>query len=388
MSKLRIFVQTYTPASPQRNAELKRCLDGNSAQYEVIKVNRQERITFREWFSIINEHASDDDISVLTNSDILFDATLSNAHNIKQDECYALVRWQKGEPLTTGADTWIFRGKIKTIEDCDFGLGIADCDYAIAERLTRAGYMLRNPCYDIVGQHVHDSNLRTYYGMAKIGGPHRKTCPPTRIADHGKIVKVWTVVSESHEHYLADYLAPSIPQGVHHEVRRVPQHCTSGVYLTDGWKTQMAEKLKVMIEMAETCDMFVFLDADVKLRDQCALDAMIFELGDNDIVFQRDRIMACAGVFIGRGNERTVALFKAALSVLDKHGCDQPAINASLKTVPIKWGYLSSAFWNFSFFAASEWDGKLKFTIPQDAILVHGNWAKGRERKRAILDMA
>lgn len=387
--KIRLFIQTYTPDNAQRKKELEECLAANEALpwLEVVKVERHERITFREWFSIINDHAGDDDFSVLANSDIRFDETLKLANEVQAGECFALTRWEKGFLHDTGADAWVFRGKIRPVEDCDFGLGVADCDYAIAERLHRAGYTLANPSHEIHGHHCHASRHRTYYKMARIPKPHITHTPQLRLADRHKKPSVYSFYSETHKDMFRNYLQASMPAGVDFQYRVVPQHCASGEYHQDGWKLQMAEKLRYLIEIAEKGEIFVFLDADIKIRSPHVFGTMMEELGDADIAFQRDHQTACAGCFIARGNAKTVKLFKDALDIIDDHGCDQPAINAILKRSEVKWRYLTNKFWNYSFFIAREWDGVRVFTIPGSALLVHANWTRGLDKKRRILDM-
>lgn len=386
---IRLFVQTYTPANAQRKQELESCLAANEAipWLTVVKVERPDRITFREWFSIMNEHVSDGDISIVANSDIKFNETLKLSEDIGEDECFALTRWDKGFLHNTGADAWIFRGKIKDIQDCDFGLGVADCDYAIAERLQRSGYRLANPSQEIQCHHLHDSKFRTYYQLKKVPKPHITHVPQLLLRDRHKKITVYSFYSESHKEMFRDYLQASMPAGTDFQYRVVPQHCQSGEYHQDGWQAQMAEKLRYLIEIAEKGETFIFLDADIKIRSPYFAAVMLEELCDADIALQKDHQTACAGCFIARGNAKTVKLFKDALDIIGDHKCDQPAINAILKRSEVKWRYLTSKFWNYSHFMAREWDGVRVFTIPSSAILVHANWTRGLDKKRRILDM-
>lgn len=385
---IRLFVQTYDAKNAPRQAELQKCLDGNANLIHVVAVERQDRITFREWFDIINQTVEADDVSILANSDILFNETVKLAESIRHNECYALSRWENGKNLKHGADAWVFRGNIRDVDNCDFGLGIAHCDYAIADRLTRAGYLLRNPSNNIEANHVHESNLRTYYGLKKVDSPYIEEIPITSILSNQAVLPVWCAVSPSHEGLLNDFLAPSIPQGTPFNVRRMEQKCTSGVFHTEGWKNQMVDKVKVMQEMTQGDGYFVFLDADVKIRHPLALEAMLSELGDNDIAFQKDDNAACTGVFIGRCNDRTRNLFDLTQTVIDRHGCDQNAINECLSSLGIKWCFLSNKFWNYSHYILKVWDGKSSLPIPKEAMLVHANWCMGIDRKRAILEKA
>lgn len=386
--KTRLFIQTYIPQNVQRKEELEVTLAHNQTILEVITVDRPDRITFKEWFGIINEYAEYGDISILANSDIKFDETIILANELRPDECFSLTRWDNGLMHNTGADTWIFRGKVKNVEDCEFGLGIADCDYAIQERLHRAGYRLFNPSGDIKTHHCHQSAFRTYHGVPGVPKPHLNHIAQTALKYIRQEPMIHTSYSGSHVEFYENYLKPSLPKGAKITVKELPQHCPSGMYLSNGWLQQMTEKLDFMIEMVENNELFVYLDVDVKIRSPYAIHAMIEELGDCDIAFQKDRNTACAGVFIGRRNERTIELFNNARTIIESHGCDQPAINACLLGSGVKWKYLSEKFWNFSHFAPFEWTGKIKFQIPSIALLVHANWCRGSELKKKLLDMA
>lgn len=224
--------------------------------------------------------------------------------------------------------------------------------------------------------------------MSKIPKPHITHVPQLLLSERRGLVSVFTSFSDSHADYYDNYLKPSLPKGTNVFIKKVTQHCQSGIYLSDGWLNQMTEKLDFMIEMVENNEIFIYLDVDVKVRSEYAFSTMIEELGDHDMAFQKDKNIACAGVFIGRRNPQTIKLFKMAREVIGKYGCDQPAINACLKESGVKWKFLSKKFWNFSFFAPFEWDGGLRFQIPNDVVLVHANWCKGEELKRKILDMA
>lgn len=388
--KIRLFVQTYQSNNAPRQAELESCLATNRALdgVEVITIDKHDRLTFREWFDIINQYAEDGDLSVLANSDIQFDQSIHLGSECAEDEVFCLCRWDKGAMLEIGADAWFFRGKIRPIEDCEFGLGIADCDYAIADRLTRAGYRLSNPSYEIKGTHIHASAHRTYYGMKKIPGPHIITVPNQLLCDRNVKLRVGSIFSPSHAGMFEKYLKSSMPADIEHIVREMPQHCPTGIYYSQGWKGQMRMKCQFLLEMAKEGGIFMFLDADIKIRSPHAFAQAITELGIHDIAFQRDHRTACAGLFIARGNERTVKLFTDALAIIDKHGCDQPAINEVLARGGVNWKYLSSKFWNYSFFCAKEWDGRLRFAIPRDAMMVHANWCRGMALKTKILDLA
>lgn len=192
--RIRLFVQTYTPANEQRAKELAYCLRQNKALsfLEVVELPAHDRLTFREFFAKANETADADTVSVFANSDIRFDATLALARWMHPGQAWCLSRWRtdtmvfdgrqaKGQRTPLGADAWCLRGKIREVKDCDFGMGISFCDYAIAARLRASGYALHNPAWSIRTWHHHASNHRTYHGMANIPRPWVSLVPPSSL---------------------------------------------------------------------------------------------------------------------------------------------------------------------------------------------------------------
>jgi hypothetical protein len=161
---IRLFINQYTDKNPARNKELEKCFTINQNYFgfeNVITFNT--RLPFSDFFAIVNLCSEENDISIIANSDIYFEG-LSGIDNIQGNEVYALSRWD-GNTLydhEDSQDAWVFRGKIKPIPDCNFGLGIPGCDNAIAERLHRAGYTVLNPSKSIKAIHLHSSNIRNY----------------------------------------------------------------------------------------------------------------------------------------------------------------------------------------------------------------------------------
>lgn len=130
------------------------------------------RPTYKDFFDYINKYTQDDDINIIANSDIFFDDTILNVNKLKQDECFALSRWEIGKDglpnhvqvqvRGDSNDTWCFRGNIKHIEYCDFTLGKAGCDNRIAYEIQKAGYKISNPSKTIKTWHLHNSGIRHY----------------------------------------------------------------------------------------------------------------------------------------------------------------------------------------------------------------------------------
>ncbi len=127
------------------------------------------RPTFHQFFEIIYQVSSNDDVNLLFNSDIYFDETLALARNIQSDEVYALNRWDvlsekeiRLFPKYSTADVWIFKGKVREIA-ANYYLGQLGCDNKLLYDLYEVGYKLSNPSLSIFSFHLHQSNIRGEY---------------------------------------------------------------------------------------------------------------------------------------------------------------------------------------------------------------------------------
>ena len=171
---IRLFINKYKDKHIARNRELEKCFSFNQNVFvaeNVISFN--SRLSFADFFSQVNLLAKESDISIIANSDIYFES-VDHFEMIKENEVYALSRWD-GNTLydrEDSQDAWLFRGKIKPIPDCNFGLGIPGCDNAIAERISRSGYTVLNPSKSIKAIHLHSSNIRNYGHRTVVSKPY------------------------------------------------------------------------------------------------------------------------------------------------------------------------------------------------------------------------
>jgi hypothetical protein len=186
--KTRLFLNYYLDKNPDRQWELDRCLTHNLdnplidktyvltdvsantlpgvlSATEVVKF--EGRPLFSDFFRVANEYAAAGDVTIIANTDIYFNHTLQHIHDLEDEECYALSRWDdtpgglKPFHYWDSQDAWIFRGKIKPVYG-DFSMGIPGCDNRLAYELKKAGYTVSNPCQTIYAMHVHNSAIRHY----------------------------------------------------------------------------------------------------------------------------------------------------------------------------------------------------------------------------------
>lgn len=206
---MNLFINLYRDKNPQRQKELDECLSRNLlckridrlycivdrlsdwmdfiGSDKIVLFKQETRPTFNDFFNLINDYATPKTISVIANSDIYFDDENIKLieENIRTVDCFALARWDVLEggivklfdrPDT--GDVWCFKGKIKQVENCDFGQGNPGCDNAIANRLEVAGYRVLNPSKDVRTYHLHLSGIR-HYDASK--GSKDRISPPYKL---------------------------------------------------------------------------------------------------------------------------------------------------------------------------------------------------------------
>jgi hypothetical protein len=128
------------------------------------------RPLYEDFFEIANQLCkSENDFSIIANSDIYFDGTLSAVvDHLKHSQCAALSRWDiqpNGHAVlfdrNDSQDAWIFRGPVRSVLG-DFCVGIPRCDNRILHELRRAGYEVINPAFSIRALHLHSGPRAEY----------------------------------------------------------------------------------------------------------------------------------------------------------------------------------------------------------------------------------
>ncbi len=188
-----LYTPFYISSNEERNAENLYCLKKNLEHPDIVKVyllNEEEKLpieheklvhisipkrpSFAYIFDVISKQDTGSSIKVLANTDIYFDETLAKAKDIKNDEIYALTRWDK---QTDGSkkfflkyhsqDAWIFTIDLdKSIGH--FPMGQPGCDKRLVYEFKNSGYEVKNPSFSIHITHVHASGFRPYLNNEKI----------------------------------------------------------------------------------------------------------------------------------------------------------------------------------------------------------------------------
>jgi hypothetical protein len=182
---VKLFTTYYREADEIRRSELELCLLKNirssvfdkvyilseadqlpfvDSRVTMIKVST--RPTFQKIVDTLNSLVSDEDIVVVSNTDIYFDRSLQQARDIRVNELWALTRYDVVNESQIqlyisykSSDAWIFKGKCR-IKQADFYFGQLGCDNRFAALAYEYGYNIRNPCLTVVSYHVHGSAVR------------------------------------------------------------------------------------------------------------------------------------------------------------------------------------------------------------------------------------
>lgn len=264
-----LFINWYNEKNQKRAGELIECLNKNceckaidfvinisdvqAPHPKVIQSKYIPRLTFADYFHCINATVTDNDISIIANLDIYFDETLSAVKQMKKDDAYALTRYDVDGDKTTffnrtdSQDVWIFKGKIKPVNDAEFYLGIPGCDNAIADRLQRAGYNVTNPSLTVKTYHLHSSNIRNYMNakgqsvVKPVSRPY-KLLTPWEIGKHKlSIYHIGMYAEREQQHYLRTMLS------------------MLGDYYEDDWEIELKKRgkdgfRKYVIERSQKAD--------------------------------------------------------------------------------------------------------------------------------------
>jgi len=179
---IRLFTSHYTEPDESRRKELEQCLLRNVENPVVGSVYlwlenveappvRSEKLvtrrgdhrpTYADFIDWIGElDPSDQDLSIICNSDIYFDSSIAAlVDGLGVGQCAALSRWEAGAASAAGPlsrndsqDVWVFRGLLKNIEG-DFPVGVRRCDNRFLHELNKAGYRVINPGFSIRTYHL------------------------------------------------------------------------------------------------------------------------------------------------------------------------------------------------------------------------------------------
>ena len=172
------YTEYWDCGNEDRNFEVITCINKNITSNLFDKIfifseNKEERlletpiITSRITYQYVFDNCIEG-INVFCNSDIEFNETINLAENIKNDEFYALTRYEDNMKLhkfddpyegQDSQDVWIWKDACK-IKNANFTLGLPGCDNKIAYFAVMNMYKLKNPSLSIKTYHKHLTNIR------------------------------------------------------------------------------------------------------------------------------------------------------------------------------------------------------------------------------------
>lgn len=182
MSPIILHINYFQCGDPARQKEYDFCFSRNqfSGYFSQI-INYNGRMTYEDFFTETRYHP--EAIHVLANLDIYFNETILLAQEIKEDEAYALTRWElydltpvpfeeyhNGVKAMHSQDVWIIRGGAKPVFG-GFNMGVAGCDNRIAFELAQY-YTVKNPSDKIQCIHKHQNDERNYSIPGKVDPPY------------------------------------------------------------------------------------------------------------------------------------------------------------------------------------------------------------------------
>ena len=155
----------------------------------IVKIERvNKRPTYKNIFNYCNSNFEENEICVISNTDIYFDKTINyvNVDNLT-NRFICLTRYDvlpnggvsffnQNGISTLSQDTWIFKTPIK-INGGGYLMGKPGCDNKIALEALNSGYIVNNPSLAIKTYHIHNTGYRTYNRNDSVGGPYIGVSP-------------------------------------------------------------------------------------------------------------------------------------------------------------------------------------------------------------------
>lgn len=204
---IHLLINYYKTNSSERNSEIDYCMNNNYYNCFIDKLHifsninmsnfddplhkisfiLNDRPTYKMYFDYATHNIPENDIIILSNTDIYFDDTIQLCQNIKSSDVYALTRYDScgnGNVIKDDGtiqiygnskcsqDTWIYRNYISNLDkmNINFTMGLLGCDNRIAYELFNAGYNIINPSLSIKCYHKHESNIRFYTENERLSG--------------------------------------------------------------------------------------------------------------------------------------------------------------------------------------------------------------------------
>jgi len=130
-------------------------------------------------------------VVIIANADIHMDSSLGLVRDMDlSGRCLALTRHDvvnggKARSFNAGAapisqDAWVFKAPLPegVLPNVEFLFGKPGCDNRMAYELRRVGIRVTNPCFRVIANHLHESDLRNYvHGRDTVHGAYAAVLP-------------------------------------------------------------------------------------------------------------------------------------------------------------------------------------------------------------------
>lgn len=208
-TSLTLFQQYYFAADPLRQAEIDYAISKNcknryfdcvfifvddvsvilpfELSHRVILVPLCGRLTFADWIKHSFELCMSG-ISLLANSDIMFDSSIRHIKTMNVNECFAAISRHENFGMTANPsltqDAWAFNpsqafivNKTHYIHSTRIPLGLPGCENRMAAIAEESGLRLINPCQHVFAHHIHRNQDRNYDETHRILGTYTFVSP-------------------------------------------------------------------------------------------------------------------------------------------------------------------------------------------------------------------
>lgn len=185
-TKVRLFYNYYEDKNPGKRQEIDACLNKNidNPLFDIVIIGADEKPTFDFMFQAINRLASDNDVSIICNSDVFFDDSIKLALNVQANQIYALSPWnyirQNYTTFSNSSDmqnAWIVKGKINNVS-ANFQMDKPGASSRLAHEFQAAGYTVFNPSKSIKVYHFDQSGAGYHYSEKdRVPGPYLSLGP-------------------------------------------------------------------------------------------------------------------------------------------------------------------------------------------------------------------
>jgi hypothetical protein len=201
------------------------------------------------------------------------------------------------------------------------------------------------------------------------------------------MIPIYSICTSSHRVLKERFFCSTLPRGLNLQMLDCEIE-GAGWIMDASWRQTIFRKIEWIIEAIEMNwgGWFVFSDVDVQFFG--TMDApLIAAAAQYDLAFQADTPIPtlCTGFFVCRGNDATLALWRAVLQnvrACDGFKHDQEWMQRLIPSAKnIRWGYLPTTFFGGGTFTNRIWNPGDELPVPEGVVMHHANFTCGVPNK-------